>query len=245
MSTQLTCSFFSLWLTFLLRALQPAVHSWRARPNSKSCCRQVFHLFLQNYTEKQQQKFYVPKLRSPQWVSWASATWFVGAGPSVVCRLLKSRLSLMSLMRVRVWSEVCKGECIVICQRNARQRVGRQSVARLHNNRGISVNILTAMNTGNNRKTAVCMRRPVNNPRLRTWQQYSGKYFLCGPRQANARNNRTSIARERSCKHAIFTKEDGVFRRVRAEEFSWRQSALRVSQLPVGHSHWKFAVKKN
>jgi hypothetical protein len=31
-------------------------------------------------------------------------------------------------------------------------------------NRGMSVNILTAMNTRNNRRTVVSMRRPVNTP---------------------------------------------------------------------------------
>jgi hypothetical protein len=45
-----------------------------------------------------------------------------------------------------------------------RQILGKQSVARLRNSRGMSVNILTAMNTGNNRRTAVSMRRPVNTP---------------------------------------------------------------------------------
>jgi hypothetical protein len=46
------------------------------------------------------------------------------------------------------------------------------------------------------------------------------------------------------CKHASLTKEDGVFREVRAEELSWRQSALRVSQLSVGDSHGKFVVEE-
>jgi hypothetical protein len=54
----------------------------------------------------------------------------------------------------------------------------------------------------------------------------------------------TSIARERSCKHAFLTKEDGVFRVVRAEELSWRQSALRVGQFSVGDSHGKFVVEE-
>jgi hypothetical protein len=34
---------------------------------------------------------------------------------------------------------------------------------RFYNNRGMSVNILAAMNTGNSRRTAVSMQRPVNN----------------------------------------------------------------------------------
>jgi hypothetical protein len=50
-----------------------------------------------------------------------------------------------------------------------RQILGKQSVARLHNNKGMSVNILTATNTGNNRRTAVSMQR-----RLRTWQKCRG-----------------------------------------------------------------------
>jgi hypothetical protein len=66
--------------------------------------------------------------------------------------------------------------------------------------------------------------------------------FLCGLRQTNARNNRTSIARQRSSKHASLTKEDDVFRGVRAEELSWRQSALHV-QFSVGHSHGNFVVE--
>jgi hypothetical protein len=105
----------------------------------------------------------------------------------------------------------------------------------------MSVNILTAVNTGNNTRTVVSMRRPVNTP-LRTWQ-YRGNCFLCGPRQANARN-RTSIDRQLSCKHASLTKENSVFRGVRAEELSWRQFALRVSQFSVGDSHGKFVVEE-
>jgi hypothetical protein len=46
------------------------------------------------------------------------------------------------------------------------------------------------------------------------------------PAEENARNNRTSIARQRSCKQASLTIEDGVFRGVRTEELSWKQSAL-------------------
>jgi hypothetical protein len=52
----------------------------------------------------------------------------------------------------------------------------------------------------------------------------------------------TSIARQRSCKHAFLTIEDGVFRGVRAEELSWRQSALQV-QFSVRYSHGKFVVE--
>jgi hypothetical protein len=40
------------------------------------------------------------------------------------------------------------------------------------------------------------------------------------PAEANARNSRTSIAKQRSCKHVYLTIEDGVFRGVRAEELS-------------------------
>jgi hypothetical protein len=69
------------------------------------------------------------------------------------------------------------------------------------NNRGMSVNIITAMNTGNNRRTTVPMRRLVNTP-LRTWQHYRGNCFLFGPHQANARKIWTSTARQRSSKHA-------------------------------------------
>jgi hypothetical protein len=45
-----------------------------------------------------------------------------------------------------------------------RQVLGKQSVARLCNNRGMPVNILTATNTANSRRTVVFMRRPVNTP---------------------------------------------------------------------------------
>jgi hypothetical protein len=37
-------------------------------------------------------------------------------------------------------------------------------MGRFYNNRGMSVNIFTATNTGNNRRTAVSMRRPVISP---------------------------------------------------------------------------------
>jgi hypothetical protein len=37
-------------------------------------------------------------------------------------------------------------------------------MGRFYNNRGMSVNILAATNTGNSRRTAVSMRRPVNTP---------------------------------------------------------------------------------
>jgi hypothetical protein len=53
-----------------------------------------------------------------------------------------------------------------------------------------------------------------------------------------------SIARQRSCKHAFITKEDGVSHEVRAEELIWKQSALRVSQFSVGDSHGKFVVEE-
>jgi hypothetical protein len=57
-------------------------------------------------------------------------------------------------------------------------------------------------------------------------------------------NNRRSIARQRSCKHASLTKKDGVFRGVRAVELSWRQLALRVSRFSVGDSPEKFIVEE-
>jgi hypothetical protein len=44
-------------------------------------------------------------------------------------------------------------------------------------------------------------------------RQQFGKYIPA----TNAINNRTSIARQRSCKHASLTTEDGVFCVVRAE----------------------------
>jgi hypothetical protein len=44
--------------------------------------------------------------------------------------------------------------------------------------------------------------------------------FPSGPHQANARNNRTSVARQRSCKQAFLTKEDDLFRGARTEELS-------------------------
>jgi hypothetical protein len=96
-----------------------------------------------------------------------------------------------------------------------------------YNNRGISVSILTATN----RRTA-----PSS---LRRWQLC----FLCILCLANAWNNRTSTARQRSCKHASLTK-DGVFRKVRAEELSWRQSALRVESLLGRRQPRKFVVEE-
>jgi hypothetical protein len=63
------------------------------------------------------------------------------------------------------------------------------------------------------------------------------------PAEANARNNRTSIATQRSCKYASLTIEDGVFRGVCAEEFSWSQSELQV-QFSVGHGRGKFVVEE-
>jgi hypothetical protein len=59
-----------------------------------------------------------------------------------------------------------------------------------------------------------------------------------------ARSSRKSVARQQSCKHASLTKEDGVFRGDRAEELSWTQSALGVSQFSVGDSHGKFVVEE-
>jgi hypothetical protein len=118
-------------------------------------------------------------------------------------------------------------------------------MSRFYNNRRMSVNILTATNTGNNRRTAVSVRQSVNTPPpLRTWQQYRGNCFLCGLRQANTRNNRTSISKQRSCKHISLTKEYCVSRGVRAEMLSWRQSALRINQFSVGDSHGKFVVEE-
>jgi hypothetical protein len=92
-------------------------------------------------------------------------------------------------------------------------------MGRFYNNRGMSAHILRATNTGNR------------------------NCFPCGPRQTNSRNNRTSIARQRNCKHASLTK-DVVLRGVCAEKLSWRQSALWVSQFSVGDSHGKFIVEE-
>jgi hypothetical protein len=99
---------------------------------------------------------------------------------------------------------------------------------RLYNNRGMSVNILKATNTGNNRRAVVSIRRPVNTSLKKVTTIKRKVCFLYGQREANAQNNRTSITRQRSCKHAYLTKEDCVFPGVPAEEFSLRQSALRV-----------------
>jgi hypothetical protein len=99
-------------------------------------------------------------------------------------------------------------------------------MGRIYSNIGMSVNVLMATNTSNIRRTAVSMRRPVNAP-LKNVTTIKGKlYSLCGPPQVNALNNRTSTARQRSCKQASLTKEGRVFRGVRAEDLSWRQSAL-------------------
>jgi hypothetical protein len=48
-------------------------------------------------------------------------------------------------------------------------------------------------------------------------RQRFGKHI---PAEANAQNNTTSVARQRSYKHASLTIEDGVFRGVRAEALS-------------------------
>jgi hypothetical protein len=87
-------------------------------------------------------------------------------------------------------------------------------------NKGMSVNILTATNTGNNKRIAVSMRQPVNTPLKNVTTIERKLCFLCGQLQATVRNCRTSIARQRSCKHASLTKEDGVLRAVSAEEVS-------------------------
>jgi hypothetical protein len=52
-----------------------------------------------------------------------------------------------------------------------RQNLGKQSVARLRNNRRMPVNILTAMNTG--RRSPVSLQQPVNTP-LKNVTQYRG-----------------------------------------------------------------------
>jgi hypothetical protein len=119
-------------------------------------------------------------------------------------------------------------------------------MGRFYNNRGMSVNILTAMNTGNNRRTAVSVRRPVNShpPPLRRWQQYRGNcvfYAVC------AKQTHRIIGQLLPGNEAVntsLTKEDIVFRGVRAEELSWSQLALRVSQYSVGDGHRKFAVEE-
>jgi hypothetical protein len=54
----------------------------------------------------------------------------------------------------------------------------------------------------------------------------------------------TSIARQRSSTHSPLTKDNGVFRRVSAEELSRRQSALRVLQFSVGDNYGKFVVEE-
>jgi hypothetical protein len=52
------------------------------------------------------------------------------------------------------------------------------------------------------------------------------------------------LPRNEAVSKVSITKEDGVFREVSAEDLSWRQSALGVSQLLVGDSHGKFAVEE-
>jgi hypothetical protein len=42
-----------------------------------------------------------------------------------------------------------------------------------------------------------------------------------------------SIARWRASKHSVLTTEDGVFRGIRAEELSWRQSTLQAVEMRV------------
>jgi hypothetical protein len=58
------------------------------------------------------------------------------------------------------------------------------------------------------------------------------------------RMDRTSIAMQRSCKHASVTKEDDVFLGDRSEELPWRHWALAVSQFSVGDSHGNFVVEE-
>jgi phage terminase large subunit GpA-like protein len=67
--------------------------------------------------------------------------------------------------------------------------------------------------------------------------------FLCGLRQANKWNSRTSVARQQSCKHASLTIENDVFHGIHAEELSWRQSMLQV-QFSVGDSHGMFTIEE-
>jgi hypothetical protein len=52
------------------------------------------------------------------------------------------------------------------------------------------------------------------------------------------------VARQRSCKHASLTREDGVFRGFHTEDLSWTQSTLRVNQFSIGDSHGKFVVEE-
>jgi hypothetical protein len=115
-------------------------------------------------------------------------------------------------------------------------------MGRFYNNRGKSINILTATNKGNNRRTAFSMRRPSNTT-LKNATIYRGNSFLCGPSQANAWNNKASITAQQSCKHAFLTIGDRVFREVRVVELSC-QSALGVSQFSVGDGHWNFVVQE-
>jgi hypothetical protein len=114
---------------------------------------------------------------------------------------------------------------------------------RFYNNRGMSVNILSNEYRQQQKNCRLYAAAGKHSP-LRLWQQYRGNCFLCGLRQANAQNNRTSIARQQSCKHASLTEEDGIFHGGHAEELSWRPSALWVSQFSVGDSHGKFVVEE-
>jgi hypothetical protein len=93
-------------------------------------------------------------------------------------------------------------------------------MGRFYNNRGMSVNIIAATNTSNNRRNAFSMRRPVNTPFNNVTTIVGKLVFFAVCAKQNARNNGTSIARQRSCKHLSLTKEDGVFRGVLAEELS-------------------------
>jgi hypothetical protein len=56
-------------------------------------------------------------------------------------------------------------------------------------------------------------------------RQWGGKHI---PTEANVRNIRMSVARQRSCEHASLTIEDCVFCGVCTEELSSRQLVLQV-----------------
>jgi hypothetical protein len=59
-------------------------------------------------------------------------------------------------------------------------------------------------------------------------RQRVGKHI---PAEANARNNRTSVGRQRNCKHASVTIEDGVFRGVRRNN-EYNKNLIRKSPPP-------------
>jgi hypothetical protein len=144
MSTELT------WLTFLLRVLQPAVHFWRDTQISKLCLYVIFPLIFTKLYKNRHQKYYVPKIRTLQSVSHASETRGVSKVRFVTERSRAScELSACKCVKGGMYAGVN-----VLWHVNAlpgnrlvnkfprRQILGKQSVARLRNNKGMSVNIL-------------------------------------------------------------------------------------------------------